>query len=63
VFSICTCVYGDYCENSLIHKLNGKTYVARGGPKGHIKGFIPPKLPKFDLTDAERVANLVNVSI
>ena len=34
-----------------------------GVPNGGIKGFTPPKLPKLDLTtDAEYVANLVNVS-
>ena len=33
-------------------------------PKGDIKGFIPQILPKVDLTtDAEYVANLVNVNM
>jgi len=35
-----------------------------GRTEGSTKGFIPTKLPKFDLTnDAEYVTNLVNVNI
>jgi len=40
-----------------------RTFVPRD-QQGRIKGFMPTILPKFDLTtDAEYVANLVNVNI
>jgi len=46
-----------------ISRQTAKLAQQTGVPKG-IKGFIPPKWPKLDLTDdAEYVANLVNVNI
>jgi len=39
-------------------------HEVRGLPRRDIKGFIPPKLPKLDLTtDTEYGANSVNVNM
>jgi len=58
VACVCVCKCVCFCTSERI------AWPNQGHTQGRIKGFIPPKLVKLDLTtDAEYVVNLVNVDM